>query len=1045
VDNLATGITKLEGTDKKFITGGKPIKTIMNNWIVITAICALVWPAESRAQYNYTTNNGTVTITGYTGIAANVNIPDKINGVTVAGIGSLAFSNSSVANVTIPSSVTNIGDEAFWECYSLTNITVAAGNANYVGLNGVLYDQTETVLIQFPDTPGTTAYTIPATVKSIGDGAFSYSFLASVSIPNSVTNIGQNAFNGCWRLTNLIIPASVIGIGDEAFAWCDDLTNISVATGNACYVSVGGVLYNQTETTLIQFPVGSAFTAYTIPATVKNIGDGAFGDSSLTAVTIPDSVTNIGCEAFNGCSELTRMTIPSRVVGIGDEAFGWCSCLTNITVAIGNANYMDVNGVLFDQAEATLIQFPAGAATSNYDIPVSVTNLGDGAFGGSGLTSITIPSNVRSIGDQVFAFCGSLANVAMSTNVTMIGDEEFEWCTNLTTMNIPNGVRNIGQGAFWDCSSLTTMTIPDSVTNIGDEAFSVCWNLRSVILSTNLVTIGDQVFAYCDNLTNVRMGSGVKSIGNSAFISCPSLAEVAIPDGVTNIGDDAFCACSTLARVRIPDSVTGMGDEAFGWCGLTNVTIGDGLTSIADSAFYDCDRLTTVTIPNNVQSIGDHAFEYCWFLGSVTTPNNLTNIGAHAFANCWELSSMAIPASVIAIGDAAFEECGGLTNISVAAGNAFYTSVDGVLYDKAETDLIHFPGGTGATSYSIPTTVKNIGDGAFSDGFLMSVTIPNGVTNIGKDAFNGCWLLPNLAIPASVTSIGDGAFEWCSSLTNLTVATGNADFASVDGVLFNQARTKLIQYPISRSGAMYLIPNSVTNIGFYAFGDCHLTNMVIPNSVISIGEGAFDNCSQLANVVVGDRVASLGDNAFCNCSRLTSVAIPDSVTSIGGSAFSVCGSLTTVTMPASVASIGESAFVSSGLTNAFFLGNAPTVAGRPGSSDEGLFSPNSGTVYHLPGTAGWGMTFGGWPVVEWNQGLPVITMAGAAGASVQSNGFSFTVASLPNTTLIVEACTNLAGPVWLPVATNAPTAGVLNFSDSQWTNMAQRFYRVRLE
>jgi hypothetical protein len=719
----------------------KQIKT----WIMAMMVGTLLLPLQMRAQFTYTTNQGTITITSYTGHDANVTISSTINGQTVVGIGALAFSRSSLVSVSIPSGVTNIGDEAFFECYELTNISVASGNADFLSVGGVLYNKAQTVLIQFPPASASTAYLVPATVKNIGDGAFFGSSLTEVTIPDSVTNIGQNAFSGCRNLTDVIIPASVIGIGDEAFAWCQSLTNISVTPGNENYVSVEGVLFDKAETALIQFPSGSAATAYTVPAMVNVIGDRAFFSSSLTGVSIPSSVTNISQNAFGNCRKLANVVLPASVLGVGDEAFAGCESLTNISVAAGNPNYVSLGGVLYNIAETVLIQFPAAASTS-YTIPGSVTNIGDGAFSGAALMTVTIPNNVQNIGNEAFWECYGLTNLIIGT-----------------------GVHSIGEGAFESCSALTAVTIPNNVQNIGDYTFEAC-----------------------SGLTNVVIGSGVTSIGMMALFDCYNLTRLTLPNSVTNLGNGAFQMCNSL----------------------TSVTIGTGMENIGESAFEGCTGLMMVTIPDSVQNIGDEAFDYCI----------------------------------------------GLTNL----------------------------------------------------------VIGNGVQNIGTRAFEGCAMLTKLTIPNSVIDLGNEAFGGCNGLTSVTIGSG----------------------------------------------------------VKSIGWGVFYDCTDL--------------------------------------------------------------------TNAFFLGNAPLVSGETGSLDTTVFLGEIGTVYYLPGATGWQNTFGGWDVEQWDQPGPVINVVGS-GLGMHSKGFNFTVAWVPNTTVVVQACTNLAHPVWVPVATNTLIGGALNFSDSQGTNTVQRFYRVGSE
>ena len=390
--------------------------------------------------------------------------------------------------------------------------------------------------------------------------------------------------------------------------------------------------------------------------------------------------------------------------------------------------------------------------------------------------------------------------------------------------------------------------------------------------------------------------------------------------------------------------------------------------------------------------------------------------------------------------------------------NPAYSSLAGVLFNLSQTTLIEYPQAT-AGSYTIPSSVISISDWAFDNSSLTSVTIPNGVTSIGTGAFNQsvrltsvtipasvtnigysafdmcyrmtnltiangvtsigynafayCWSLTSVMIPASVTNIGDIAFENCSGLTAITVNTNNPAYISVAGVLFNRTQTTLIQYPAASAGTSYTISNSVT----------------------SIGDGAFSSCSRLASITIPASVTNVGDYAFQGCTSLTSITIPASVTSIGYAALNGCSSLTSVTIPNMVTSLGVQAFEGcTKLANVFFTGNAPTA-------DVTVFlNDNNATVYYLPGTKGWSSPFAGRPAVLWN---PVI-QTGGTGFGVQNNQFGFNITGTANIPVVVEACTNLSSPVWLPLTTNTLVNGSYHFNEPFQPNRPARFYGLGL-
>lgn len=302
----------------------------------------------------------------------------------------------------------------------------------------------------------------------------------------------------------------------------------------------------------------------------------------------------------------------------------------------------------------------------------------------------------------------------------------------------------------------------------------------------------------------------------------------------------------------------------------------------------------------SVRNIAAQAFEYCDALTQITLGNNITSIGEMAFSNCTALTQFFIPNSVTYIGDQVFFNCPTLTQINVDSENTVYCSEDGILFNKDKTTLIKYPEGKTEASY----------------------TVPNSVINIDFGSIRYCLFLKEIFIPKSVTNIYYEGFPGCSALTQINVDSTNTVYCSEDGVLFNKEKTKLLQYPASKKGSAYTVPNSITNIQSSAFAGCNaLTQVTIPNSVTNIGLQAFHGCSALTqiNIENGNTVYCSEDGVLFNKDKTKLIqypsgktepvyTIPNSVTYIEFTAFTNCAALTQITIGDRIEYIGYFAF-----------------------------------------------------------------------------------------------------------------------------------------
>ena len=786
-------------------------------------------------------NNSYYAVTGIgTCTAVNIRIPSVYNGKPVTAIDPYAFKNcTSVQNIAIPTSVTNINYSAFEGCGNLTSVTFD-DNSQLTGIG----------LYAFSSCNSLMSIEIPAGVTYIGSSAFKEcSGLTSIEIPNNVTSIGTSAFWGCSSLKSVTFGnnSQLPDMGNYAFYGCSSLTSIIVPDS---VTSIGECAFYNC----------ALLTGITIPDSVTSIGNYAFfGCSSLTSIGISDSVRSIGVHAFYGCSSLTSIELPAGVTSIGAGAFYDCSSLTSIELP---ASVTNIGAGTFDGC----------SSLASIEIPDSVTSIGSSAFDGcSSLTSITIPANVTSIGDYTFYGCSSLTSIEIPAGVTSIGDYTFEGCSNLTSVTFDdnNQLTSIGISAFWGCSSLKSITFGDNnrLTSIGNNAFFGCSNLTSVYIS--------DIAAWC---AIDFVGSSSNPLAQNLYLNGKLVTELIIPAGVTSIGDYTFEGCSNLTSVTFDDNnqLMRIGNSAFSGCSnLTSIEIPDSVTSIGSSAFYRCISLTSIEIPAGVMSIGERTFYNCSSLTSVIFGANsqLTSIGTSAFWGCSSLTSIEIPTSVTSISNSAFRGCSSLTSITIPAS---VTSIGGGAFQECS--------GLKSVIFAENSQLTSIGNSTFYGcGSLTSIELPAGVTSINNSAFRSCSNLASITIPAGVTSIGDRAFQECSSLTSVIFGE-NSQLTSMGDYAFLNCRNL----------TSIAIPAGVTSIGYSAFWDCSsLTSIAIPAGVTSIGYSVFAWCNNLTSVTFGEnsQLTSIGDSAFYGCSSLTSITIPAGVTSIGNSAFYNCNSL----------------------------------------------------------------------------------------------------------------------------------------------------------
>ena len=436
--------------------------------------------------------------------------------------------------------------------------------------------------------------------------------ITGLELPYNLEKIEQGAFEGCTGLTSVTFPDKVSSIADYAFKNCTSLTSVSLPGGfslgshvfDGCPAGLtityrGGVSGSGTAES------GGYTWSYRVvdgKAEIWNDDACAVSPALSGTVTIPSSlggyaVAKIGTYAFKNCTGLTRVTIPAGVTEIDYGAFNGCTALTYV------------------------------------GLPDSLVTIGGFAFNGcTSLGSITLPEGLKTIGHHAFQGCSNLRDAPIPESVTRIEERAFGSC-GFTTVSIPSSVTDIGQEVFYGCRGVTRIELNSQIAV--DESYWLFGSDRELVaadlvIASGVTKIPDLAFMDYKKIKSVTIPDTVTSIGRMAFDGCEALTSITIPDSVTEIGDSAFAFCWALAEVTLPAHLTVISEHLLDYCPIESITIPDGVVEIQDYAFSSC-TLTNAVIPNSVTTIGEYAFQYNDYLEEMTIPRSVTSIGENAF------------------------------------------------------------------------------------------------------------------------------------------------------------------------------------------------------------------------------------------------------------------------------------------------------------------------------------------------------------------------------------------------------------------------------
>ncbi len=797
------------------------------------------------------------------------------------------------------------------------------------------------------------------TVQKIYTSSFEGTSLASVTIPNSVVEIWNDAFGNCSSLTTIHIESESISIDDEAFSSTTNVDNIymyslnpeSITWGSSstCFMPNQGTVchvpahryqryfdrFNYTNGTYSHLNVTFQGDVYPcvwesgdITCTLASDGSftlsgtGAMADyasadaqpwytdgvrNQIASIVIGDNVTGIGAYALANCTTPTTLTIPAGVTNIGAHAFDGCTSIAQIYC------HPDANDLTWGDATASFMANHAtqchvyGAQLGGYHAKFSTVNVSfDGINMGYPYTWVT--------GDCVTMLAAANANEFTIHRIPNYGtgampnylehNDLFAYADQITTLTVNDGVTSIGTHAFDDFTHLSTVTLANSVTSIGDYAFQGCNSLSNLTFGSGLTTIGDYAFQGCSSLVTLSLPNSLTALGEYTFQSCTSLANITFGSGLTAISDYAFQGCTAIGAVSLPNNIATIGDYVFQSCtSLTDLTL-TGVTTLGTNAFQDCTALANVNLGSSLATIGDNAFNGCTSIATLSIPNAVTTIGDHAFDGCTDLATLTFleNATLSTIGQYAFYNCGSLT------------------------------------TFTIPGSVTNIGIGAF-----------HGCSSI-TDVY--CW--PEANNLEWVADVDAATFRW------IDVDLFKPDFQTKLHILVNQYDAYFDKFKVDR----YNDDRSVLNVTYssdlgnfpYTWTQTHVTcTLYADGSFTVIGTGAMDDPESheasyedpgtgeiihytawdhqkwynfkhyIQTVTVGEGVTSISKFAF-EQSNLSSVSLPSTLTLIDDNAFNYCTQLTAITIPAAVTTIGKGAFATTGIASVAIPSGVTAIA-----------------------------------------------------------------------------------------------------------------------
>ena len=534
------------------------------------------------------------------GLTGTLSIPNSVE-----QIGEYAFyKNTGLSGLNLPNSLNLLGQYAFYECNNLQ------GTINIPASLEILNDYTFTscknlskVVFESDGKKG---------VTKIGKAVFYQVKLESVTLPDTLNTIGENAFYDCQNIQNLYLPNSLTNIGSSAFYNCKKL-NIIHWSENLQTIGTSAFKDCVNLTTL---PNKNKITAIKVKSFYGCTLIGSEGENDIIAWLEDSNITSVGDNGFNNCSQLTGDYLGEITNKNGVEIVISGSPFTGTSVKLTKVLNLEEKTSIVDNEYAGVTKFVdnSGKEVTKIDIPSTVKTIGNNAFNGcTSIETISMPNNITSIGVSAFANCTSLNQINLPENAsyTVISNNLLNGCISLENIKIPQYITTIGQSALSGCN-IASLNIPGNVKNIGSYAFSNNYNLTSLTLNEGIQTIGGQ-FIRASSITELTIPNSVTGLGDSCFHYCLKLKKITIGSGVTKIPTKLTWATANVEEITIKGNVTEIGEKAFeNLRNLKTLNINwQSVTKMDSRAFANCSQLTGNVKLNPSCSVAEDAFQGC--------------------------------------------------------------------------------------------------------------------------------------------------------------------------------------------------------------------------------------------------------------------------------------------------------------------------------------------------------------------------------------------------------------------------------------------------